>query len=265
MAFRKGEAFPHIGRQSRVRFTVLTAQQKLIVALDVDTTGRALALFEELCTVAGMFKIGSQLFTAAGPDIVREIVAKGGRVFLDLKFHDIPNTVAAAGVEATRLGVSIFNVHASGGVEMMKRTADAVTETAAREGIERPKVIAVTLLTSMDDKTLQQIGIGARSKTFVANLARAASDSGLDGVVASPQEIKLIREAVAQQNFLIVTPGIRSATDAADDQRRTMTAAKAVHAGADYLVVGRPITAAVDRVEAARRIVSQMAEAFTRG
>ena len=236
-----------------------TGKDKLIVALDVDTADGALALFEELRHVAGMFKIGSQLFTAAGPDIVREIVAKGGKIFLDLKFHDIPNTVAAAGVEATRLGVSIFNVHASGGVEMMKRTADAVSETAVREGIERPMVIAVTLLTSMDERALQQIGIGAPSQTFVTSLARAASDSGLDGVVASPQEIELIRAVVPQQNFLIVTPGIRSATDAADDQRRTMTAAEAVRAGADYIVVGRPITAAFDRVEAARRIVSQMA------
>lgn len=237
-------------------------QDKLIVALDVDTADRALALFEELRNVVGMFKIGSQLFTAAGPDIVRELVAKGGRVFLDLKFHDIPNTVAAAGVEVTRLGVSIFNVHASGGVEMMKRTADAVSETAVREGLERPKVIAVTLLTSMDDAALGEIGIDTGAKQLVTHFARAAADSGLAGVVASPQEIKLIREASAQPNFLIVTPGIRSADDAANDQRRTMTAAEAVLAGSDYLVVGRPITAAVDRVEAARRIVVDMTAAL---
>src|SRR5687768_5718099 len=155
-----------------------------------------------------MFKIGSQLFTAAGPNIVREIVAQGGKVFLDLKFHDIPNTVAAAGVEATRLGVSIFNVHASGGMEMMKRTADAVSETAIREGIERPKVIAVTLLTSMDDKALGEIGIDRAAKEIVTHFARAAADSGLAGVVASPREIELIRAVVLQQNFLIVTPGI---------------------------------------------------------
>ena len=239
------------------------AQEKLIVALDVETADRALALFEELRDIVGMFKIGSQLFTAGGPDIVREIVAKGGRIFLDLKFHDIPNTVAAAGVEAARLGVSIFNVHASGGLEMMKRTADAVVETAAREGFERPKVIAVTLLTSMDDAALGEIGIDTSAKQLVTHFARAAADSRLDGVVASPQEIKLIREAVAQPNFLIVTPGIRSATDAANDQRRTMTAAEAVRAGADHLVVGRPITSAVDRVEAARRIVSEMTDALT--
>lgn len=238
-----------------------SAKEKLILALDVETADRALALFEELRGVVGMFKIGSQLFTAAGPDIVREIVANGGRVFLDLKFHDIPNTVAAAGIEATRLGVSIFNVHASGGVEMMKRTANAVAETALREGLERPKVIAVTLLTSMDDAALGEIGIDTAAKRLVTHFARAALDSGLDGVVASPQEIKLIREAVAQPNFLIVTPGIRSASDAADDQRRTMTAAEAVRAGADYLVVGRPITAAADRVEATRRIVADMAAA----
>ena len=235
-----------------------SAKDKLIVALDVDTADRALALFEELRDVVGMFKIGSQLFTAAGPHIVRDIVSKGGKIFLDLKFHDIPNTVAAAGVEATRLGVSIFNVHASGGLAMMKRTADAVTETAAREGIEGPKVIAVTLLTSMDDAALGEIGIDTAAKQLVTHSARAAADSGLAGVVASPQEIELIRAVVPQANFLIVTPGIRSATDAADDQRRTMTPAEAVRSGADYLVVGRPITAAVDRVEAAHRIVADM-------
>lgn len=235
-------------------------KEKLIVALDVETADRALALFEELRDIVGMFKIGSQLFTAAGPDIVRQIVARGGRIFLDLKFHDIPNTVAAAGVEATRLGVSIFNVHASGGVEMMKRTADAVSETAVRESIERPNVIAVTLLTSMDDAALGEIGVDRAAKRLVTHFAGAAADSGLDGVVASPQEIRIIRDAVAQPNFLIVTPGIRSAADDANDQRRTMTATEAVRAGADYLVVGRPITGAADRVEAARRIISQMAE-----
>ena len=238
------------------------AQDKLIVALDVETADRALALFEELRGVVGMFKIGSQLFTAAGPNIVREIVAKGGRIFLDLKFHDIPNTVAAAGVEATRLGVSIFNIHASGAVEMMKRTADAVSETAFREGIEKPKVIAVTLLTSIDDAALGEMGIDTAAKQLVRHFARAAADSRLDGVVASPQEIQLIRDAVTKPSFLVVTPGIRSATDAVDDQRRTMTAAEAVLAGADFLVVGRPITAAVDRVEAARRIVADMAAAL---
>src|SRR5437763_5610394 len=142
---------------------------KLIVALDVETTHRALDLFDALRDVVGVFKIGSQLFTAAGPEIVRQIVARGGRVFLDLKFHDIPNTVAAAAVEATRLGVSIFNVHASGGVEMMKRTVEAVSEVATRENLSRSKIIAVTLLTSLDQKHLQDFGINKDTEMFVAD------------------------------------------------------------------------------------------------
>src|SRR5256884_5383312 len=144
----------------------LKPSDKLIVALDVATADRALELFNALHDLAGMFKIGSQLFTAAGRGIVRQIVARGGRVFLDLKFHDIPNTVAAAGVEATRLGVSIFNIHTAGGSEMMKRTADAVTETAAREGLMKPTVIGVTLLTSVDEETLRQIGIDDEPPSF---------------------------------------------------------------------------------------------------
>src|SRR5947199_10838911 len=139
-----------------------TAKDKLILALDVDSAERALELCDQLLDAVGMFKVGSQLFTAAGPDLVRQIVSRGAQVFLDLKFHDIPNTVAAAGVEATRLGVSIFNVHASGGVEMMQRTAGDVAEIANREGLAKPKVIAVTLLTSMDQASLEQIGIGEK-------------------------------------------------------------------------------------------------------
>lgn len=232
--------------------------KKLIVALDVDTKDRALAFFDQLREVVGMFKIGSQLFTAVGPQIVREIVAGGGRVFLDLKFHDIPNTVAAAGIEATRLGVSIFNVHASGGREMMKRTAEAVAETAAREGLPKPNVIAVTLLTSLDTPSLKQLGVDYELKDFVSKLAQEAAGSGLDGVVASPQEIGLVREAVSEPGFLIVTPGIRSAQDQTDDQRRTMNAAEAIRAGANYLVVGRPILKAADPVAAAQRIVEEI-------
>src|SRR5437870_3448424 len=144
-----------------------SAKERLIVALDVEAADRALDLFEALRDVAGMFKVGSQLFTAAGPDIVRQIVARGGRVFLDLKFHDIPNTVAAAGIEATRLGVSIFNVHASGGAEMMKRTVAAVADTAAREDLTPPKVIAVTLLTSLDAGNLAEIGIAKTPHAIV--------------------------------------------------------------------------------------------------
>jgi orotidine-5'-phosphate decarboxylase len=238
------------------------AQDKLIVALDVDSADQALDLFDALRETVGMFKIGSQLFTAAGPDMVRQIIARGGRVFLDLKFHDIPNTVAAAGIEATRLGVSIFNVHASGGDAMMKRTTEAVAEVATREALAKPKVIAVTLLTSLDQKSLAQIGINDEPRSVVTRLARAAADCGLDGVVASPHEIDFIRQTVSSPEFLIVTPGIRSDSDAIDDQRRTLTAAEAISAGADYLVVGRPILNADDPVAAAKRISEEIDNAL---
>jgi orotidine-5'-phosphate decarboxylase len=239
-----------------------TAKDKLIVALDVDSADRALDLFDALRDAAGMFKIGSQLFTAAGPDIVRKIVARGGRVFLDLKFHDIPNTVAAAGVEATRLGVSIFNVHASGGPEMMTRAAEAVSETAARESLPKPRVIAVTVLTSLDDHALKQIGLSGDARTVVPKLARSAATCGLDGVVASPHEIQIIRDAVPFPDFIIVTPGIRRESVPANDQRRVMSAGEAIRAGADYLVVGRPILNAIDPVAAANSIVAEI-EGFT--
>jgi orotidine-5'-phosphate decarboxylase len=239
-----------------------TAKDKLIVALDVDDAHRALELCDALRESVGLFKVGMQLFTAAGPDVVRQIVSRGGRVFLDLKYHDIPNTVAMAGVEATRLGVSIFNVHASGGSEMMKRAAEAAAETAQRENLAKPRVIAVTVLTSIDRQTLQQIGIAEEAESVVTRLASLAKQSGLDGVVASAQEIRTIRDAVLEPDFLIVTPGIRGAPAQSDDQRRTMSAGDAVQAGADYLVVGRPILAALDPVEAARRIVEEIAAAL---
>ena len=234
------------------------AKDKLIIALDVDSASRALDLFVELRDIAGMFKIGSQLFTAAGPDVVRQIISKGGRIFLDLKFHDIPNTVAAAGVEATRLGVSIFNVHASGGAEMLKRTTAAVNEVSVKEGLVKPRVIAVTLLTSIDQNTLARIGVLDDPRSVVSSWSQLAADCGLDGVVASPQEIEVIRAAVDKPDFVIVTPGIRQAGDAADDQRRVRTAAEAIRAGADYLVVGRPILNAADPAAAANRVVSEI-------
>ena len=236
----------------------MSAAEKLIVALDVDTAQRALDLFAELHDVAAMFKIGVQLFTAAGPDLVREIVSRGGRVFLDLKYHDIPNTVALTAVEATRLGVSIFNIHSSGGREMMKWTAEAVAETAARENLVAPKVLGVTLLTSIDQENLGKLGIEEPVQSVVRRLAMLAKESGLDGVVASAQEIKTIREAVGKEGFLIVTPGIRAASDAAHDQRRTMSAAEAIRAGADYVVVGRPIVGATNRRNAAQQIAQEI-------
>jgi orotidine-5'-phosphate decarboxylase len=238
------------------------AKDKLIVALDVDTADRALALVDRLKGSVGMFKVGMQLFTAAGPGLVRRIVSQGGRVFLDLKYHDIPNTVAMAAIEATRLGVSLFNIHTTGGTEMMKWTANAVAETAARENLTAPRVLGVTLLTSIDQQTLKQIGIDGQPSTVVGRLAKLGHESGLDGVVASAQEIETIRQAVPQNDFVIVTPGIRASTDALQDQRRTMTAAEAIRAGADYIVVGRPIMAANDVTAAADRFISEIQKAL---
>ncbi|MBA2734394.1 MAG: orotidine-5'-phosphate decarboxylase [Acidobacteria bacterium] len=235
-----------------------SAKNKLIVALDVETTREALYLFSALKNVVGMFKIGSQLFTAEGPGIVREIVREGGRIFLDLKFHDIPNTVASAGVEAARLGVSIFDVHACGGSEMMRRTTEAVREATEREGVVRPLIIGITVLTSFDDLTLAETGFSSSTTEQVGRMARLADKSGLDGVVASPHEVKLIRETVRRDDFVVVAPGVRPAGIASDDQRRVMTPAEAVRAGADYLVVGRAILKSPDPALAAHQIIEEM-------
>lgn len=234
------------------------ARKKLIVALDVDNAQQARELVNSLRDTVGMFKVGSQLFTAEGPAIVREIVQSGSKVFLDLKFHDIPNTVRSAGVEATRLGVSIFNVHALGGREMMQRTADAISQVAAKEGIERPLVIAVTILTSADSEQLAEIGMNSNPAEQVIRLASLAESAGMDGVVASPQEIAGIRSVVNRRDFKIVTPGVRPSEAALHDQKRVMTPSQAISAGADYIVVGRPITSAPNPVNAARHIVAEM-------
>lgn len=231
---------------------------KLIVALDVDSAQKAKALCSALRGVAGMFKVGSQLFTSAGPDLVREIVASGERVFLDLKYHDIPNTVAAAGVEATRLGVSIFNIHASGGSEMMQRTADSVSNCAQAEGLPRPQVIAVTALTSANTEVLREVGYGDTPAEMVTRLASLAAASGMDGVVASPQEIAKIRAVVTKSDFLVVTPGVRPAGTQLFDQKRVTTPREAIRAGADYIVVGRPILEAPDPAVAARQILDEI-------
>lgn len=232
-------------------------KNKLIIALDVDSADRARQLVAQLRDVAGMFKIGSQLFTAAGPELIREVVNAGNQVFLDLKFHDIPNTVASAAVEATRLGVSIFNIHALGGSEMMERTAHAVAETAEREHLSKPAVIAVTLLTSANESTLSEIGITGGPGEFVSKLAQQARNAGLDGVVASPREASIIR-SVTGTDFLIVTPGVRPAGAAAGDQKRITTPRQAIECGADYIVVGRPILDAADPFVAAENIVKEI-------
>jgi orotidine-5'-phosphate decarboxylase len=235
-----------------------TASDKLIVALDVGSAREAFELFQQLRGFVRHFKIGSQLFTAAGPQIVREITQAGGRVFLDLKFHDIPNTVAAASVEAARLGVWMLNVHALGGALMMRRTVEALTETSEREGLTRPKLIAVTVLTSADAATLTEVGIQSEPLAEVLRLAHLALACGMDGIVASPQEVKAVRAAAGRADFTLVTPGVRPAGNAADDQKRIMTPAQAINAGADYLVIGRAILNAPDPIEAARKICQEM-------
>ena len=232
---------------------------QLLIALDVESGRRALELAASLRDVAGGFKVGKRLFTAEGPAIVRALVAQGSRVFLDLKFHDIPNTVAAAAAEATKLGVWMLNVHAAGGRRMMRAAADGAREAAAAQGTRAPLVIGVTVLTSMNYESLRETGVAASVLDQVARLAALAQDSGLDGVVASPQEIALIR-ARCGPGFAIVTPGVRGGAAAAgpDDQERTMGPAEAVAAGASYLVVGRPIIAAEDPRAAAERIAREV-------
>ncbi len=238
----------------------MDGKEKIIVALDVEKADEAREIIRELRGEVGAFKIGLQLFTAAGAAFVREMVAAGNRIFLDVKFHDIPNTVAKAAVEVARLGVWMFNVHAVGGAEMMRRTIESVGEFCEREKLEQPKIIAVTVLTSANDETLREVGIGKNAAAQVLNLAQLAARSGMDGVVASPLEIKLIRRSVENKDFLIVTPGIRSGKiETFDDQKRVTTATDALAAGADYLVVGRPIVQAKDRISAVRQILEEAA------
>lgn len=232
---------------------------QLLVALDVDSGTRALELAAALRDVVDGVKIGSRIFTLEGPGLVRRLTDEGTRVFLDLKFHDIPNTVAQAVEAAVTTGAWMVNVHASGGLAMMEAAAKAATEAAARSGQSRPLVIAVTVLTSMDENTLRAGGIERSLLDQVLVLARMAQKAGLDGVVASPQETAAIRSACGPA-FAIVTPGIRGASAGTDknDQARTMGPADAVRAGASYLVVGRPIIAAADPRAAAQNIAEEM-------
>lgn len=230
----------------------------ILVALDVESAAKALALADALRGCVGGYKIGKQLFTAAGPEVVRELTSRGDRVFLDLKFHDIPNTVAGAVQSAVATGAWMVNVHASGGSAMMKAAAESATKASAALGRPRPLVIAVTVLTSMDSAALAEVGVTRPLLDQVVHLAKLAKQSGLDGVVASPQETRAIREACGPE-FQIVTPGIRPVDQQGkDDQARTLTPVEAMQAGSTYLVIGRPITGAPNPREAAEKIAASL-------
>ena len=239
-------------------FTIvrMTTRDKLIVALDLPSASAATQMAERLQGHVGLFKVGSELFTAEGPVPVRYLITTGHKVFLDLKFHDIPNTVRAAAREAAELGVSLVNVHASGGRKMMEAALEGARSAGAAQQVG-PKVLAVTILTSLEAQELAELGISGMPMEAVVRLACLAQSAGLDGVVASAREIAAIRRACGP-NFLIVTPGIRPTSSATNDQARIATPASAMAAGADYLVVGRPVTGAPDPVAAADAIVAEM-------
>ena len=220
-------------------------QNPLIVALDVPTAEQAVSLARQVAPAVGAFKIGSELFTAAGPGIVKQIRATGAAVFLDLKFHDIPNTVAKAVAAAVRLDVQMLTIHSSGGCEMMRAAEEAALKTAEQAGLNPPLVLGVTVLTSMDSNDLSRIGISSAVGHQVERLARLASEAGLRGLVCSALEVAGLRQLLSPK-VQLVTPGIRLPDSEADDQKRTLTPREAVNAGANWLVIGRPIYAAPD-------------------
>jgi len=239
------------------------ARERLILALDVDDLERARTILKLLAGEVGMFKVGKQLFTHAGPQAVKLIQEMGGEIFLDLKFHDIPTTVAKAAVEATRLGVKMFNVHASGSLEMMRLTVKEVSRVCRQESLRRPIMLAVTVLTSLNKSDLKKVGIEGDVTDQVVRLALLSQEAGMDGVVAAPNEVVEIRAECGRQ-FIIVTPGIRLQKSKRNDQKRVMTPSDAVHAGVDYIVVGRPIMEAKDPLSVTREIISEMERDATR-
>jgi orotidine-5'-phosphate decarboxylase len=229
----------------------------IIVALDVPTAEAALELAGKVAPSVGAFKIGSELFTSSGPEIVRRIRATGASVFLDLKFHDIPNTVKKAVSSAVRLDVQMLTIHTSGGMEMMKAAENAARETAKELGREAPLVLGVTVLTSMDTKTLTEIGCASNVGQQVTRLAELAMQAGLRGLVCSPLELVALRQQLPEA-IQLVTPGIRTGDEKSDDQRRTLTPTEALAAGASWLVIGRPIYASPDPRAAADRILASL-------
>jgi orotidine-5'-phosphate decarboxylase len=232
-------------------------RERLIVALDIGDLVEVKELIKLLAPEVGMFKVGKQLFTHAGPQAVRLIQDLGGEIFLDLKFHDIPNTVAKAAVEATRLGVKMFNVHASGSLEMMRATVKEVRRACHQQNLRKPIMLAVTVLTSLNQDDLRRLGVDGQMADQVVRLALLTKEAGMDGVVASPHEVADIRSACGRR-FVIVTPGIRPRDSKRNDQQRVMTPAEAIQASVDYIVVGRPILEAKDPVAAARAIIAEM-------
>jgi orotidine-5'-phosphate decarboxylase len=239
-------------------------RSSLVVALDFDSLSSALKFAKQVADLVGMFKIGSQLFTTAGPEAVRQVAQLGTGIFLDLKFHDIPNTVAGAVLASAAMpGVQLVNVHALGGTAMMRAAAQAAS-AGVPMGADRTRLLAVTILTSMDQKAIREVGIGGAPKSRVVKLAKLAQKAGVDGVVASVQEAKAIRKACGRE-FLIATPGVRPKDNGVgakkDDQARTATPREAIKAGADFIIVGRPILAAADPRAAAQQVVDEIAAA----
>ena len=235
----------------------MTARERLILALDLPSWPDAEGMVQRLRGRVHLYKVGLQLFTAEGPRVIAGIHERGGRVFLDLKFHDIPQTVAAAAAKAVEWGVFMLDVHASGGPEMLRAAAAAVAEKAESLKIERPRLLGVTVLTSLAQTDLRTLGIGRAVEEHVLSLACLAKDAGLDGVVASPWEAAVIRQHLGP-GFLLVTPGIRPIGADTDDQRRVASARNALRTGADYIVVGRPILRASDPVEAVEKLVAEI-------
>ncbi|MGA3084116.1 MAG: orotidine-5'-phosphate decarboxylase [Thermodesulfobacteriota bacterium] len=234
-------------------------REKICIALDVDSGAEALRLSGMLKNYCGFFKIGVQLFSQEGPDIVKKVISLGPKVFLDLKYHDIPNTIKNTVKVIVGLGISVFNVHTTGGYEMMLETSNAVKEESKKLGIPKPMAIGVTVLTSINSKILsEELMIKQDLSEYVVHLSKLAKKAGLDGVVASPHEIKIIRKSCGP-NFKIITPGVRPSWSlGVDDQKRIMTPNEAIKNGADFIVVGRPIIKAKDPVEAAKKLLNEI-------